>query len=360
MKKLKTISFLLPGTGKYPVGGNKVVYEYANRLQKHGFCVNIIYSATPFYNPSKKEKIKTIMRYLYYLAKGFKSKSWFRLDDGVKEIFVPSLKSNFIPKSDCYFATSVHTAYYLNDLPEDKSSKYYLIQDFENWGVSDDYVYNSYSFGMNNIVISNWLKDKVESTNNTCSLIPNGFDFNYFQMYILPENKKNNRIAMLYHRDNRKGCKYGIEALLKIRNDFPDLEVTFFGVPDRPQLLPDWIVYYKTPDQTLHNQIYNEAAIYVAPSISEGWGLTVGEAMMCGCAVVCTDADGFKEMIEDEKNGLMCPTEDSDALYRNMKKLLSDSQLRIELGKNGYKSIKKFNWESSFEKLISLIKNDRD
>lgn len=46
---------------------------------------------------------------------------------------------------------------------------------------------------------------------------------------------------------------------------------------------------YKNPTPEQHLKINNESAIYLGCSKLEGWGLTVGEAMMCGQAVVCTD-----------------------------------------------------------------------
>ena len=42
----KSVTFLLPHTGKNPVGGYKVVYEYANRLVNRGYKVNVVYTVT--------------------------------------------------------------------------------------------------------------------------------------------------------------------------------------------------------------------------------------------------------------------------------------------------------------------------
>ncbi|MDD6723064.1 MAG: glycosyltransferase, partial [Bacteroidales bacterium] len=70
-------------------------------------------------------------------------------------------------------------------------------------------------------------------------------------------------------------------------------------MPARPSGLPEWIDYHQRPDDELHLRINNEAAIYIGTSRTEGWGLTVGEAMMCGQAVCCTDNAGFREMATD-------------------------------------------------------------
>ena len=45
---MKSVVFLLPCSASVPVGGFKVVYEYANRLAKDGFLVYIVYAAQLF------------------------------------------------------------------------------------------------------------------------------------------------------------------------------------------------------------------------------------------------------------------------------------------------------------------------
>ena len=88
------------------------------------------------------------------------------------------------------------------------------------------------------------------------------------------------------------------------RGALPSLEVDLFGVPSAPANLPDWMHYYQTPNKETHNLLYNRAAIYLAPSVIEGWGLTVGEAMMCGQAVVCSDIRGFREILAGQHDDL--------------------------------------------------------
>lgn len=346
----------MSGNGSRPAGGYKVVYEYANRLVKAGWNVTVVYPITLCYKKSSfLMKIRLIPRILKWLKIGYSARKWFKLDSRVKEKWVLSLNKRHVPESDIYFATAVQTAYYLKDYPISDKKKLYLIQDFENWEVSDDCVYNSYGLGLKNIVISKWLEQKVTESGNTCILIPNGFDFQYFKMSLTPEQKEPHSVAMLYHNDERKGCRYGIEAIKMLREDFPDLKVKFFGVPDKPSDLPDWVTYFQKPERKSHNKIYNESAIYLAPSVTEGWGLTVGESMICGCAVVCTDADGFKEMVINEENGLICDSHNSEALYNAMKRLLLDNDLRIKLAHNGNEAIKQFTWDSSMIRLSSIL-----
>lgn len=352
----KSITFLMPQSGYKPAGGFKVVYEYANRLASDGIDVHIVYpTSIGFTKLSTIQKIKSIVRYPYWHIKGFYGKNWFRLNPSIHHHVVLSLNQIHVPKSDYYVATALKTAEYLHKYKIDNSRKLYLIQGFENWGVRDEDVYQTYHYGFKNIVISGWLKELVEKSGAPCTLIPNGFDFKYFTCDIPIEKKDRYKISMLYHQDELKGCKYGIKALEIVKNKHPELRAMFFGVPTRPENLPEWIEYYQMPDRDTHNRLYNECAINLAPSLQEGWGLTVGEAMICGEAVVCTDALGFKEMVEDGENGFIVPKASAEALADKIELLLQNDMLRQEIATKGHLDIQRFSWDDSYQKFRGLI-----
>lgn len=356
---MKTITFLMPHAGFKPSGGFKVVFEYANRFANDGFRVLIIHpAAIEFKSLSLLKKTKALLRYLYWQVKIKTIREWFHLNSKVRRKILLSLKDSRIPQSDYYVATAVRTAYALNNFNIAREKKIYMIQGFENWGVSDEYVYNSYRLGFRNIAISNWLHNRVRKSGAACSLIRNGFDFDYFKLLNSIEDRDHQSIAMLYHSSSLKGCEYGIKAIIMLKQKYQDLKVRLFGVPERPKKLPNWIEYYKTPDKDLHNWIYNNSAIYMAPSLQEGWGLTVGEAMICGVAIVCTDTLGFQEMVENDKNGIIVPSADSNALVDAVTKLIEDNDLRIKVATEGNKSIQIFKWENSYGKLKMLLSHN--
>ena len=356
MERKKSVTFMLPTRGgKGPSGGFKIVYEYANRLVRDGHEVHIVYPLTmQFRNEPLARKLRVLPRGLAWLCKGVSGRNWFPLDPAVREHLVPSLSERFLPDTDVYVATAVKTAYYLARFAPEKK-KLYLIQDYETWGVSGEYVDASYRLGLRNIAISGWLRDRVTATGADCTLIRNAFDFDYFRLSVPIENRNPHSVAMLYHRDARKGCVYGLEAIARVKEQFPDLKATLFGVPERPADLPDWIEYHQQPDRETHNAIYNGSAIYLAPSLQEGWGLTVGEAMICGAAPVCTDTLGFREMVTDGENGLIVPTGDADVLADAMLRLLRDDALRQRLAKRASETIRAFNWDDAYSQFKKIL-----
>lgn len=354
---MQVITFIFPSPAFGPTGGYKVAYEYANRLVADGYRVNIVYAGSIFW--AKKTlyyKMTNCVRYVQRYLKGFSCRNWFPLDERVKEVFAFSLNYRHVPKSDIYIATSPYTAMYVKDYPVESSCKYYFIQGYENWGnVTDEMLRNTYHYDLQKIVISKWLGNVMEEENEDYILIQNGFDFNYFKLDTDIRNRDKLKIAMAYNSTPLKGCKYAIEALTIVRQKYPQLTVNMFGIEPRPMILPEWYHYEQQPNMAIHNKIYNESAIYIASSLNEGWGLTVGEAMICGAAVACTDNLGYREMAKDGETALLSPIKDSMALANNIVRLIEDDELRFRIAENGNKFIKKFSWDVSYKKLLETL-----
>lgn len=354
------IAFLLPREIPYPAGGYKVIYEYANYLVSQDDEVYILYSSSyDFWGSGVKDKLRILKYHLLSCRKkSFQSSSWFNLDAKVREERILSIDKFFIPKCDVYIATAIKTAIALNKISSiDNKKKFYFIQGFENWFFNGDdaRVYETYKYPMTKIVISNWLKRIMDDINEQAYLIPNGFDFNFFHYSTPIEQREPFHIAYMYHTNPLKGTEVAFRAFELVKKAIPELHVTMFSAYSKPDNLPDWCDYYQKPDKALFNKIYNEAAIFVGSSNNEGWGLTVGEAMICGCAVVCTDCRGYLEMATDGENALVVPIGDSDRMANAIIKLVIDDKLRFRIAENGRKSIDRFKWDSSFSKFKEVI-----
>lgn len=355
-----SISFLFPHPAQGPTGGYKVVYEYANRFVKDGWQVHIVYSGSIYWKrKSLWHKLTNIVRQIQSHLKGYSCRRWFDLDARVKEHMTLSLNYRHVPKTDIYVATSPYTAYYLNEYPIAPKYKFYLIQDKENWGPGlRSILVDTYHYPMQKITISNWLHEMLKKDYQEDSIfIPNGFDFSKFSLTIPIEQKNPYLVSMLYHEMERKDCATGFEALKIVKAHFPQLKVNIFGVSARPINLPDWYEYYQQPTEEEHNRINNEAAIYIGTSRQEGWGLTVGEAMICGQAVACTDNLGFQEMAEDGATALLSLVGDANSLAKNVIRLIEDSFLRISIASQGHEYIQRFTWDKSYVKLRTLIES---
>lgn len=355
---MASVTFLFPHPAAGPTGGYQVVYEYANRLAADGHKVTVVYSGSIFWRQKDLfHKMTNIVRYGQQLLKGYSSRKWFPLDGRVREVYTFSLNYRHVPKSDRYVATSPFTAFYLNRYPVDTARKYYFIQDREDWSPRLKVLLpETYHYPMSKITISLWLLQMLrDEFAETAVLIPNGFDFNKFSLTVPISEKDRFRISMLYHTMERKDCAMGFRALQKVKERYPQLRVSLFGASTRPDGLPEWYDYYQRPENVLHNRINNQAALYIGTSRQEGLGLTVGEAMICGQAVCCTDNGGYREMATDGETALISPVGDSDALARNIIRLLADDSLRRSIAAGGNRFIRQFTWERSYEKMKNVL-----
>ena len=73
----------------------------------------------------------------------------------------------------------------------------------------------------------------------------------------------------------------------------------------------------------------------------ESFGLTIIEAMAFGVPVVTTDVGGIPEVLADSGAGYVCSKDDPVEFGQNLKKIMADSSLAVELGKNGRKMFEK-------------------
>lgn len=353
---MTTITFLFPHPVDGPTGGYKVVCEYANRLVSDGYKVNIVYAGSLFWREkSLYFKLTNCVRYIQRLIKGYSYSRWFALDKRVKEHFTLSLNYRHVPKGDIYICTSPYTAMYVKDYPTDR--KFYFIQGYENWGnVTDEILRATYHYPLKKIVISGWLKQIISGEEKEpCEVIPNGFDTGYFHASIPIDKKQKYTIAMMHHTMESKGFIYGYKALEIVKKHYPQLRVNLFGAFAQPQGLPSWYTYYQSPDKKTHNKLYNESAIYLGCSNIEGWGLTIGEAMICGAAIVCTNNLGYREMAKDGETALLSPIKDVQGLANNIMRLFENDELRQEIARNGQQFIKQFSQESSYQKLKKVL-----
>ena len=92
-------------------------------------------------------------------------------------------------------------------------------------------------------------------------------------------------------------------------------------------------------------QMYVDADCFVMPSYREGFPNTVLEAGAMGLPSIVTDINGSREIIENEKNGLIVPSKNANALYDAMERMLTDDKAREIMKSNARQII-----ESRFEK----------
>jgi glycosyltransferase involved in cell wall biosynthesis len=78
--------------------------------------------------------------------------------------------------------------------------------------------------------------------------------------------------------------------------------------------------------------VYNESDVLLFPSVREGFGLAVAEAMACGLPVVTSAGSSLPELIDDGKGGFLCGIGDAEMFAEKINHLAHSPQLRSEMG----------------------------
>jgi glycosyltransferase involved in cell wall biosynthesis len=356
------ITFLLPGSSRVPVGGYKVVFEYANNLSQRGHQVSIVHPAILDLTGNFLDKTYHYARYaLWGTTHAFGPDRWFTLRNEVKILWVPSLNQEHVPDADVVIATGWPTAEFAAEYPTSKGRKFYLLQHLENWWGPDNRVRATWKLPLHKIVIARWLRDLAIEMREQATYIPNGLDFEAFGCDMPVNFRTEPKALMLFHTWEWKGSSDGLKALEIARREIPNLEATLFGVPAAPAKLPPWITYERNPRQKRLRQLYNQTTVFLAPSWAEGWPLPPAEAMMCGAALVCTNIGGHQEYAIHEHNALLAPARDPEALGSALVRIIKDFSLRARLAETAVEEISQFTWTRAtdrFEVTLSASHDD--
>jgi glycosyltransferase involved in cell wall biosynthesis len=99
--------------------------------------------------------------------------------------------------------------------------------------------------------------------------------------------------------------------------------------------------------------LYRGAAVLVFPSLFEGFGMPVLEAMASGCPVVCADGTSLPEVAGDA--ALQVDPEDHEALAEALRRVLTDADLRQHLRARGLVQATRFSWRRHARELTAIF-----
>ena len=99
---------------------------------------------------------------------------------------------------------------------------------------------------------------------------------------------------------------------------------------------------------------YQQATVFVMPSLTEALGVTFLEAMAAGVPVIGTNVGGIPEVIQDGINGLLVPVESPCSITDAINQLLSDAQLRERLVQSAFSTLNNFSVNKMMECTRSL------
>lgn len=161
----------------------------------------------------------------------------------------------------------------------------------------------------------------------------------------------------------------GFDVLLKAAADFSrEIGVYIIGgkvTPEYKQIVNEFnlenvhFIDFMAPEEL--RRYYIAADLFVLPTREDVWGLVINEAMACALPVVTTDrCVAGVEMIKNDINGYIVPTENPDELYHAVDKILSDDVKRKNMASENLKTIRDYTYENSAQDIMLAIKAVHD
>lgn len=177
-----------------------------------------------------------------------------------------------------------------------------------------------------------------------------------------PHEGETVRIAMIGSYIPRKGIEFAAKGLSEVLGKHPQAEVTFLGtLCPRERVWQDF-------DSSLHSRIevipqfehsdlprlLQGHHIKLFPSLSEGFGMAMVEAMACGLAPVTTRIPGPGDIVADQYDGLTIPPGSPEAIAAALDLLLADRKKLDFLRRQARQTAQGYSWTHIAEKTLAF------
>lgn len=192
------------------------------------------------------------------------------------------------------------------------------------------------------------------------TITPNGVDLTKF---VPPSNSREPLILYVGSLIKRKGVVYLLEAMSEIAEVYPASRLMVVGDgPERPSLekrvtdlgLTGRVTFAGPQSPTQVRQWMQRAKVFVLPSVEEGLGVVLLEALACGTPIVASRVGGIPDVVTPDV-GLLVPPANSDLLVRAIGRLLSNDQEWAEMSKNARtRAEKHYDWHQIAAQFITI------
>ena len=194
--------------------------------------------------------------------------------------------------------------------------------------------------------------------------LPCGMDVSYFAAPPPAKDSTKFRVIFVGLAGVRKGVHYLIEAWKQLNLPTASTELLIVGNVQKDlnhvlatMSVPTNVRFFGSTTRATLRQLYQSSDLFVLPSLEDGFGMVIGEAMAAGLPVVCTTSTGAPDMITDGIEGFLVPPADSAALAEKILTSYTNAELRNTMGKAAQKTIQNFTWDIYGKRIFELYQN---
>jgi starch synthase len=196
---------------------------------------------------------------------------------------------------------------------------------------------------------------------NKIFVVPCGVNVERFVSRERGENKTQFQVLFVGPLSIHKGVHYLLEAWNKLSLPINSTElllvgamdVTFKRVLDSLKIKSNVRIIPGVAQEHLVS-IYNDASVFVLPSLEDGFGMVASEAMASGLPVICTENCGIQDLIQDGRDGFVVPARSSSALARKIQWCYENRSDAFVMGQKARSTIQNYTWDSYGDQIVKV------
>lgn len=186
-------------------------------------------------------------------------------------------------------------------------------------------------------------------------IIPNGVDTKqFFPAYEKRPQEEYIVTPGASRITDRKGLKYLIQAIALLLPRYPMLRLKILGDGSgrasleklvRDTHLEEKVTFVGRVPREETRAYYQEASVFVLPSLNEGMSNALLEALACGLPIITTQTGGTKELVEDGKNGILVPFRSAQKIADALETYLLHQEQAQNFGRDSRRRAEACNWQ---------------
>ncbi len=237
----------------------------------------------------------------------------------------------------------------LSFTPINKKNRERMLREYD----AADYIMNLSAFSRDSFIAQGIPRDKV-------LYVPCGTNISYFNERTPVQRSTKFRVIFVGLMQVRKGVHHLIKAWQKLQLPEDKAELLLVGNlhKDMAQVLaqttlPKSIKLVGAVSQAELRDLYQSSSLFVLPSIEDGFGMVIGEAMASRLPILTTTQAGGQELITEGEEGFVVPAGNADALAEKISWFYNNQEAAQAMGSAAHKTIQHHSWDEYGEQMYA-------
>lgn len=194
--------------------------------------------------------------------------------------------------------------------------------------------------------------------------VPYGVDLTRFAPLGSP-NKQEFSVLFVGRVTLQKGIPYLLEAFRQFQHERKRLRIvgpydrSFIDELRRRKLVPEQTEFLGSVPQTELKRIFSTSDALVLPSVQDGFGMVMAQAMACGCPVVASTSTGAEDLYTHGHEGFVVPTRSSTAIAERLDQLATDRALASGMREAALRRVSSLGgWDMYGNAIITMLNEE--